>query len=145
MPRNCNCCSSNSSWFVFLLDAGCQIANKSERKKSGKGMILAWTKFKQQINKIPSIFINSECIFNSLLRDFAQAKPRCMFAIIFRRLQERVTLSHMALTILHCPFSLTRLNRNLSCSTAEIVSDVYWCLPKDEKGDTNKIQLSLHF
>lgn len=68
-----------------------------------------------------------------------------MFAIIFRRLQERVTLSHMALTILHCPFSLTRLNRNLSCSTAEIVSDVYWCLPKEEKGDTNKIQLTLHF
>lgn len=47
MSRNFNCCSSSSSWFVFLWDACCQIANKSERKKAGKGMIPAWTKLKQ--------------------------------------------------------------------------------------------------
>lgn len=50
MLRNFNCCSSNSSQFVFVLDACCQNANKSERKKSGKAMIPVRTKIKQQIN-----------------------------------------------------------------------------------------------
>lgn len=48
-------------------------------------------------------------------------------------------------TVLHCPFVLTRLNRDTSLSVVEIARDVYWCLPKAEKGDTNKIQFSLHF
>lgn len=50
MLRNFNCCSSNSSQFVFVFDACCQNANKSGRKKSGRGMIPGRTEFKQQIN-----------------------------------------------------------------------------------------------
>lgn len=66
-----------------------------------------------------------------------------MFAIVLRRATREDSNSLSYATILHRPFLLTRLNRDLSCSIEEIVSDVYWCLPKDEKGDTNKIQL--HF
>lgn len=110
MPRNCNCCSSNSSWFVFLLDAGCQTANKSERKKSGKGMILAQTKFKQT-SEIPSIFpvsikyaVNAYLIHCSVV--LHEHKQVACLQLFCRGLQERITtLFHMALSCI-VPFYL---------------------------------------